>query len=63
MKKKVKKKSGKATLAAVKKEMAKPRMSKSARKDYLSVHAVRGAKMPERFAQASAPIPVIRRGA
>jgi len=32
MKKKVKKKSGKATLAGVKKDMAKPRMTKSARK-------------------------------
>jgi hypothetical protein len=32
MKEKVKKKSGKATLAGVKKDMAKPRMTKSARK-------------------------------
>jgi hypothetical protein len=41
MKKKVKKESGKATLAGVKKEMAKPRMSKSARKEGVNQAAAR----------------------
>jgi hypothetical protein len=40
-KKHAKKESGKATLAGVKKEMAKPRMAKSARKEEVNQAAVR----------------------
>jgi hypothetical protein len=41
MKKKVKKESGNATLAGVKEEMAKPRMSKSARTEEVNQGAAR----------------------
>ena len=41
MKKKVKKESDKATLAGVKKEMAKPRMAKSTRKEEVNQAAAR----------------------
>ena len=41
MKKKVRKEFGEATRASVKKEMAKPRMAKSARESEMSLTAVR----------------------
>jgi len=43
MKKKAKKDSGEATRASVKKEMAKPRMSKSARERKINPPAARSA--------------------
>jgi hypothetical protein len=43
-KKKTKRESGEATLASVKRELAKPRMTKSARKDELNLVAARIAQ-------------------
>ena len=52
MKKKVKKESDKATLAGVKKEMAKPRMAKSARKEEVNQAAARIVRGKRREKQA-----------
>jgi len=56
-KNKARKESGKAALAGVKKEMARPRVAKSAQKKYakfaLSVVSTEGGKLPSRAATES----------
>lgn len=62
MKKKSKKEFGKATLASVKKEMAKPRLAMSARKEEIKLAA--GQSVPVKRGNAKLqldPLPLLRR--
>ena len=62
MKKKAKKEFGEATRASVKKEMAKPRMAKSAREQ--EANRVDGRRPPVKRGKAKLqlqPLPVLRR--
>jgi hypothetical protein len=62
MKRKVKKEFGEATLASVKKEMAKPRMAISAREGEINLAA--GRRLPVKRGNAKLqlrPLPLLRR--
>jgi len=62
VKKKAKKKSGGATLASVKKEMAKPRLALSARGGEIGVAAGRMAPVKRGNAKLQLhPLPILRR--